>query len=106
MLSDKITVFGDSIPKGYTTKDNKIERLSISAVDIIEKHYGINIDNRSCYGQTLDKLYKRGIVDKYIEELNPGVKTPRFFASAETTAITIGRRSQLLPTNITTRKRR
>lgn len=64
----KITLFGDSIPKGYTTNGGKIEKVNKDAVSILEEKYGFHIENRSVYGQTLNKLYERGVIDKYLEE--------------------------------------
>lgn len=64
----KITLFGDSIPKGYTTKCGKIEKVEGDAVTLLEKKYGFSIENRSMYGQTLNRLYERRVVERYIEE--------------------------------------
>ena len=64
----KITLFGDSIPKGYTTKGGKIEKVDKDAVSNLEEKYGFKIENRSVYGQTLNKLYERGVIDRYLEE--------------------------------------
>ena len=65
----RITVFGDSIGRGITTDNGKIERLPNGAVDLFEKDYGINVDNRSVYGQSLKRVCQRGMIDKYINEL-------------------------------------
>ena len=66
----KITILGDSIPKGIFTQDNKLKKMNESAVKQIADHYKVSIDNFSFYGQTLSRLNKRGFLDKYIESLN------------------------------------
>ena len=65
----KITVFGDSIGKGITTDNGKIEKISCGAVELFEKEHSLKVDNRSVYGQSLKRLCKKGIIDKYISEL-------------------------------------
>ena len=64
----KITLFGDSIPKGYTTKGGRIEKVDKDAVSLLEEKYGFRIENRSAYGQTLHKIYERRMVERYIED--------------------------------------
>ncbi|MBR2337719.1 MAG: SGNH/GDSL hydrolase family protein [Clostridia bacterium] len=66
----KITVFGDSIGKGITTDNGKIEKLSSSAVEIFEQEYGVKVDNRSIYGQSLKRICQKGLIDKYINEIS------------------------------------
>ncbi len=63
-----ITLFGDSIPKGYTTIGGKIEKIEENAVQILEKEYKISIENRSKYGITLHRLYERQVIEKYLED--------------------------------------
>lgn len=70
----KITVFGDSIGKGITTDNGKIETLSGNAVELVESKYGVKIDNRSVYGQSLKRICQRGLIDKYINELDGSYK--------------------------------
>jgi len=68
----KITIIGDSIPKGLTIDDNlQINRLQTTAVKEIEQHYGITINNKSVFGQTLQRVYDRSMVDEYINTINP-----------------------------------
>lgn len=67
----KVTVFGDSIGKGVFTDGGKIEVLPNNAVKLFEAWYGIEIDNRSAYGQSLKRLNDRGVIDKYIQSVNP-----------------------------------
>lgn len=71
---NKITVFGDSIGKGIITDGGKIERLEGCAVELFEKAYGIAVDNRSVYGQSLKRLCQKGIIKKYIASLDKSVK--------------------------------
>ena len=61
-------LFGDSIPKGYTTKGGKIEKVKDNAVSLLEAKYGFHIENRSAYGLTLHKLYERGAVEEFLRE--------------------------------------
>ncbi len=66
----KITVFGDSVAKGLYFEDEKIKRIDNSVVERIEEHFGIKIDNRSSFGQSLKKLCERGIIDSYLDRIN------------------------------------
>ena len=68
----KITLFGDSIGKGITTDNGKIELLSQTAVGLFEDDYGLKIDNRACYGQSVKRLTKKGVVDSYIKSIDKG----------------------------------
>ena len=62
-----ITVFGDSIGKGVVTDNGKIEVVKDNAVELLEKSNLIKIDNRSIFGQSLKRISKRGLIDKYID---------------------------------------
>ncbi len=66
----KITLFGDSIGKGITTDNGKIEMLSKTAVGLFENNYGTKIDNRACYGQSIKRLAKKGAIDSYIKSID------------------------------------
>lgn len=66
----KITVFGDSIGKGIVTDNGKLEVLDSSAVALFEKWSGVKIDNRSAYGQSLKRIYERGIIDIYLNSIS------------------------------------
>ena len=70
----KITLFGDSIGKGIVTDNGKLELIKESAVGLFEKGYGVKVDNRSAYGQTLKKIYQRGLIDRYIQTLDRAQK--------------------------------
>ena len=66
----KITIFGDSIPKGIVYENNQLKRLPENAVILVAKHFDIQIDNLSFYGQTLKRLNQKGTIDKYLEKVD------------------------------------
>lgn len=70
----KITVFGDSIGKGVVTDGDKIEIIKENAVGLFEDGYGVKVDNRSAYGQSLKRIAQRGLIDKYIQNLDHSQK--------------------------------
>ena len=70
----KITVFGDSIGKGVITDGGKIEVLKNSAVSLFEENMGVEIQNRSVYGQSLKRIYDRAIIDNYLNEIDTTCK--------------------------------
>ena len=65
----KITVFGDSVPKGVVSKDSKISVLEDNVVSLIAKHYNIEIKNQSVYGQTLKRICEKGLIDNYLSQI-------------------------------------
>ena len=65
----KITVFGDSVPKGIVSENSKIKVLSDNVVNLVAKHYGTEIKNQSVYGQTLRRIYEKGLIDNYLNEI-------------------------------------
>lgn len=65
-----VTVFGDSIGKGVFTDGGKIEVLKDNAVSLFERWRGIKVDNKSGYGQSLKRLCEKGVIDRYISELD------------------------------------
>lgn len=67
----KITVIGDSITKGVIIKDGKIIKLETNAIEEIEKYYHINITNKSIFGQTIKRIYEKGVIDDYLASINP-----------------------------------
>lgn len=69
MTETNITLFGDSVGKGICTDNGKIEIIKNNAVALLNKNYGLNINNRSVYGLSLKKFADRKIMDKYIETL-------------------------------------
>ena len=66
----KITVFGDSIGRGIVTDNGKMETLSSSAVELFQQKYKIKVANRSVYGQSLKRLCQKGLIDKYISDID------------------------------------
>jgi len=67
--SDNVTVFGDSIPKGIISTNNKITTLSENVINKVEKYYSINISNFSQFGQTLSRLNEKKIIEKYLDDI-------------------------------------
>lgn len=65
-----ITLFGDSIPKGIVILNNNLATIDNSAVNIVERHYGIEIANVSKFGQTLTKLHERNVFDTYLAKID------------------------------------
>lgn len=70
----KITIFGDSILKGIVTDSGKLEKLENSAVSNIAKHFNLDIKNVSVYGQTLSRIYQKGLILDYINNLDTSKK--------------------------------
>lgn len=62
-----ITVFGDSIGRGVMT-DGKKRYFGLSAANIYAKKYGLDIDNRSVYGQSLKRLREKNELERYYAE--------------------------------------
>lgn len=61
-------VFGDSIAKGLELKNGRPKPLEISAVDVIAKHFNIDILNKSSFGQTIIRLKEKGLVEEFIKK--------------------------------------
>ena len=70
----KITVVGDSIGKGVFTDGGKIEVIKDNAVRLFEDWKGVEIDNRSGYGQSLKRLLDKGVIEKYIAGLDQSMR--------------------------------
>lgn len=70
----KITVFGDSIPKGVFLDNKRLKKTEVNAVSMLERDFGLNIDNRSNFGQTLARLIAKGEIDKFVSNLNQNDK--------------------------------
>lgn len=68
----KITVFGDSVPKGLYLDGGKVARVQKSAVRLISEALGTEIENFSAFGQTLNKCMEKGHVDRWIQEASKG----------------------------------
>ena len=69
MVLSNISVFGDSIGKGIITFGDKKGVSDRSAVKLFEERFHTIIDNRSKFGQTLAKSFRRGEFDKYIKTI-------------------------------------
>lgn len=70
----RITVFGDSIGKGITTDNGRIEILQSCATNLFENEYNLKIENMSVYGNSLKRFVERGKIEKYIKSLDKTVK--------------------------------
>ena len=70
MKQINVTVFGDSIAKGLEMKRGRPTSLEINAVDLVAKHYNININNKSSFGQNIKRLKEKGLIDEYLKKLN------------------------------------
>ena len=88
----KITIFGDSILKGIVTDSGKLEKLENSAVSNIAKHFNLDIKNVSVSGQTLNRIYQKGLILDYINNLDTSKKILQCFRLVATTAITTGKK--------------
>jgi lysophospholipase L1-like esterase len=66
----KITVFGDSIGKGITTESGRPVVMKNSAVSLTEGAFGLSIDNRSVFGQSLKRLMERKQIERYLSTLD------------------------------------
>ena len=75
VLRNKISVFGDSIGKGVITCGNEKNVSEKCAVKLFEKKFNTRIDNRSRFGQTLAKTYRRGEFDNFIKTIDKGDET-------------------------------
>lgn len=70
MKEKKIVVFGDSVAKGLKLEGGKPFKLKTNAVEIISKHFNIEIENNSCFGQTITRLKEKGVITDYIAGLD------------------------------------
>ncbi len=71
-MTEKITIFGDSIAKGLFLNNLKPENLKTNAVLLLEERLNTKIENNSKFGQTLKKVFERGIFDKFAKENHDG----------------------------------
>lgn len=70
MKKTNVTIFGDSIAKGLVLKKGRPVSLGVNAVDLVAKHFGMNINNKSAFGQTIVRLREKGLVDEYLKKLD------------------------------------
>lgn len=66
-LKDHIMIFGDSIMKGVvlSESDARYKVSNILGIDALAKRFGLNIDNRSRFGCTLEKGF--GVLQRTID---------------------------------------
>ena len=64
----KITVIGDSIPKGLYLENRHIRRVGRGAVNTIAEKLGTEIENFSVFGQTLKKCCEKGLIERWLDE--------------------------------------
>lgn len=69
-----VTIFGDSIPKGVSINEGKVIKVEKNAVNLLEEHYDININNKSFFGQTLKRVYDKNMIDSYLSSINNSMK--------------------------------
>lgn len=63
-----IIVLGDSISKGVFLEDRNIKKIDNSAIELTNQKYGIQIKNRSVFGQTLKRAYDKGLVANLVND--------------------------------------
>ena len=66
----KITIFGDSIPKGIIYENKVLKKLPENAVKLIADYYGVEVDNLASFGQTMVRLSQKGVFEDYLKNLN------------------------------------
>lgn len=69
-----VTIFGDSISKGLFLDGNKIVKLPMSYVDILEKKLNINIQNISFFGQTSKRFIDKKFLNDFLNKLKKSDK--------------------------------
>lgn len=69
-LNQAITVFGDSISKGFFYDDIEIKKLENPVVDMLNSQCYLCINNKSIFGQSLKRAYEKSIFEKYLSEIN------------------------------------
>ena len=69
MKKINVTVFGDSIAKGLLLKNGRPTYLKTNAVEIVAKHFGIEIENKSTFGQTITRFSEKKFVEEYLSLL-------------------------------------
>lgn len=74
LSNHNIIVLGDSISKGVFLEDRNIKKIDNSAIEIINKKYGIEVKNRSVFGQTLKRAYDKGLVTNLVKDFEKDKK--------------------------------
>lgn len=75
-ISPRITVFGDSIPKGLYLAQGRVARVEKSAVALTAERFGLEINNFSIYGQTLKKCFEKGHFERWISQRQSAREIP------------------------------
>ncbi|MDD4816013.1 MAG: SGNH/GDSL hydrolase family protein [Clostridia bacterium] len=75
-----VTILGDSLGKGMKIENGRPQKLKTNAVEILEKHYNIEINNNSCFGQTLKRIFEKNMVEDYLQAVNADRRNVVVFA--------------------------
>ena len=75
-----ITILGDSLGKGMKIENGKPQKLKTNAVEILEKHYNIEINNNSCFGQTLKRIVEKDMINDYLSNIDTTKRNVVVFA--------------------------
>lgn len=80
MEKTNITILGDSLGKGMKIENGKPQKLKTNAVEMLEKHYNIVINNNSCFGQTLKRIVERDMINGYLSNIDDAKRNVVVFA--------------------------
>lgn len=72
LYTGKITVFGDSVPKGLYLEGGQVRRVEKNAVELLSERIGAEIENFSVFGQTLKKCADKGHFDSWLAKAKRG----------------------------------
>ena len=64
----RVTVFGDSIPKGLYLEGGRVARVGQNAVTLTAEKFGLEINNFSIFGQTLKKCFEKGHFERWLAD--------------------------------------
>ena len=64
----RVTVFGDSIPKGLYLEGGRVARVGQNAVTLTAEKFGLDINNFSIFGQTLKKCFEKGHFERWLAD--------------------------------------
>lgn len=74
LSNHNIIVLGDSISKGVFLEGRNIKKIDKSAIEIINQRYGIDIKNRSVFGQTLKRAFDKGLITSLVNDFEDNKK--------------------------------
>jgi acyl-CoA thioesterase-1 len=63
-------LFGDSIAKGITYNNQRLQMTDMTPIDYLKRDYGIEVNSFATYGQTLIRLDQKEIIKKEIAKLD------------------------------------